>query len=252
MTSLPISLPDGFSPSIKAGDQVTSGQIIATRILNNDEIINIPKLLGIKRSHVKNVLKKSPGDLVKQGDIIAQKKSLLGTKSVALRSRVSGTILRYERDSGNLVIKTGASVNSDKENVISPVDGKAVLCNNNEIVLETNKEGIIGSKSVGGKGEGEVLVLLADDPYYLNTQTIGKIVVGESLTQEMLLKAIGIGVMGMIGTKVNDEDIELIQEKKFDMPILEITKESREQLIEWSGKKVFLDAESKSIVFLQL
>ena len=250
MTSLPISLPDGFIPSIQVGDQVAIGQIIATKQVRIEEIINIPRQLSLKRSQVKKVLKKIPGEEVMEGDIIAVKKSFFGTKNIILRSRVSGTVTRYERDSGNLVIKTGSSAPTDVENIISPVDGKAVLCNNREIVIDTDKNTITGNKAVGGKGEGVICKLETDDPYHLDSRTIGKIVLGGKFTREMLLKGIGIGVEGLVGTQINDEDLAHISEKNFQTPILEVTEQNLEKLIEWSGKKAFLDAQAKTIIFL--
>lgn len=250
MTSLPIQLPQGFIPSITQDDQVIVGQTIASKKGSDEEIINIPQALSIKRSSVKKVLKKSPGEQVTAGDIIALKKSLFGTKSILLKSRVSGIVTRYERDSGNLVIKTSSSTQSEVENLISPVDGKVILCNNREIVLDIDKNALIGSKATGGKGEGEVFRLEADDPYHLDARTIGKIVLGGKFEREMLLKGIGIGVAGLIGTEIQDEDIAHISEKNFQTPIIEITEQDLGKLIEWAGKKVFLDAKNKSIIFL--
>ncbi len=252
MTSLPISLPDGFIPSIQEGDQVAVGQVIAVKKINEEEIINIPQALSISRSAIGKVLKKNPGDRVIEGDIIALKKNLFGTKSIILRSRVSGTVLRYERDTGNLVIKPDSSASAEVENIISPVEGKAILCNNNEIVINTDKNTVIGNKSVGGEGEGELFRLEANDAYHLDARTIGKIVIGGSFTREMLLKGIGIGVIGIVGTEIKDQDIAHIIEKNFQTPIIEIIEQDMVKLTEWTGKKVFLDAQSKSIIFLHI
>jgi len=249
MVSLPISLQDGFIPSIKNGDQVVVGQVIASKTDSDEEKINVPKELAIARNKVKKVLKKSPGDEVKEGDIIAQKKSFLG-QTVTLRSRVSGTVTRYERDSGNLVIKTGVS--SEPDNLISPVDGIVSLCDNKQIVIDTEKNVLIAEKVVGEKGQGEILLLKTDDPYHLNTQAIGKIVVGGNLTREMLLKGIGIGVIGLIGSKISDEDLDYLTEKKFKTPVLRIDELSLKKIIEWEGKKAFIDPESYSVIFLSL
>ena len=119
MTSLPISLHDGFTPSVQTGDFIIVGQVIASKTGSDEEIINIPQQLSISRSSAKKVIKKNPGDKVEKGEIIARKKSLLGTKSITLRSAVSGTVTRYERDSGSLVIKTGLTTSSEPENIIS-------------------------------------------------------------------------------------------------------------------------------------
>lgn len=250
MTTLPIQLPNGFVPCVGVGDQITVGQVIAIKKTREEEIINIPKQLAIRLSQVKNVLKKIPGEGVSIGDILAVKKSFFRTKSIILRSRVSGTVTRYERDSGNLVIKTNSDTPPDIKNLISPVEGKVSICNNREIVIETDKNAIIGTKASGGKVTGDLYQLEADDPYHMDARTIGKIVIGGILTREMLLKGIGIGVAGLIGVQIEDDDIAHIEEKNFQTPIIQITKDDKNRLMEWKGKKVFLDAEAKSIIFL--
>ena len=75
MTSLPIEIPEGFIPLVTEGDIVTAGQIIAKKEAPQDEIVNILQGLNIPRKHAKKVLKKSPGERINPGDIIAIKKN---------------------------------------------------------------------------------------------------------------------------------------------------------------------------------
>src|SRR5438105_2270087 len=133
MTSLPVLLSKGFSPLVKSGDVVTVGQILAQNIYKDDVIINLPNDLAIPLAKVKKVLKKNPGDTLSEGEIIAVKKSFLGVHQDAIISRISGTILRYERDTGNLVIKTSYATLT--ENLLSPVDGTVALCDNEKIII---------------------------------------------------------------------------------------------------------------------
>ena len=249
MTALPINLPDGFSSSVKVGDKVTVGQTIASQSTFDEEIINIPKELSIKKSLVKKFLKKSPGEGIKVGDLIAEKKSLFGS-GIRITSSVEGTVARYERDTGDLVIKK--SKKSVFSNIISPVDGIVAICNNNQIVINADKNVLIGNNAAGVNGQGVVFILKKDDPYFLDSSTIGKIVVGESFTREMLLKGIGIGVLGIVGENINDIDIDYLNEKKFKIPVIKLDNKNLKTIIEWNAKKVFLNPELKSIIFLSL
>ncbi len=250
MTSLPILLPEGFVTSVNVGDQITIGQIIASNKGPTDEIINIPQALKVNRKQAKKAIRKIPGEFVNIGDIIASKKSLFGTKTLLLRSKVAGTVIRFERDSGNLVIKT-SSLSSTKD-IISPVDGIIQICDNREIIIDTNSDVVIGERAQGGKVTGEIYVLQADDPYHLDADAIGKIAVSKNITREMISKGIGIGTAGIIGVGIHDEDIDYLIEKNFQIPIVKIKDQDFEAIKNWSGKKVFMNPETKSIIFLHL
>ncbi len=250
MTALPILLPEGFLANVKADDQVVVGQVIASNKGPTDEIINIPKALGINRHQAKKTLKKIPGDLVNIGDIIAEKKSLFGTQKIVLRSKAAGTVTRFERDSGNLVIKT--SLTSSTKDIISPVDGIIAMCDNSEIVINTDKNVVVGEMAQGGRVTGEIHVLTEDDSYHLNANAIGKIAVSKNITREMISKGMGIGVGGMIGVGIEERDIEHLIEKKFQIPIIKIKEQDYNSIKQWSGKKVFMNPDSKSIIFLHI
>ncbi|HVF69533.1 MAG TPA: hypothetical protein VNA13_03125 [Xanthomonadales bacterium] len=250
MTSLPISLPNGFIASISVGDVINVGQVIASKTVPTDEIINVPKLLGVSLKHAKKIIKKIPGSAVIKGDILASKKSLFGTKTEVLRSKVNGTVTRFERDSGNLIIKTSSDTTS--KDIISPVDGTVTICNNREIFINTDKNVVIGVNANGDKVTGEIYVLQEEDSYHLNANAIGKIAVSRNFTREMILKGVGIGVAGIIGVGINDTDIEHLVEKKFRTPLIKIKEQDFKDIIQWKGKKVFLNPEAESIIFLQL
>lgn len=248
MTSLPISIPEGFLSSLKTGDRVSVGQVIASKQEPSDEIINIPKAFNVSRKQAKKLVKKIPGEAVAKGDILALKDSFFGTNKIALKSKVAGTVTRFERDSGNLVIKT--SSNLATKDIISPVDGTVAMCNNREIIVNTDKNVVIGVAGNGDKVSGEVYVLLEDDPYHLSAKAIGKIVVSKNFTREMILKGVGIGVAGIIGVGIDDKDIDHLIEKNFQTPLIKVSEQNFEIIKKWSGKNVFMNPETESIIFL--
>ena len=250
MTSLPINLPNGFMPRIKTGDNIVVGQVIASKNLEDSQVINIPQALNIKITRAKKVLIKAPGEEISKGDVIAIKSNLFGTKKTILKSNVEGTIIRYERNSGNLVVKTGR-INSE-EDIVSPIDGIIGMCDNDKILINTDRNFLSGSKSVGSETAGEIFFLEVDDMYRIDSGAIGKIIVGHNLNREILLKGIGIGSVGLIGTAINDEDIEHIREKNFTTPIIEIDEESIKRIMTGNVKKIFMDAKTKTVIFLSL
>lgn len=250
MTPLPISLPDGFTSKVNISDHVRVGQVIAAKNSSSEEIINIPSALSVTYRKAKKTLSKIPGEKVKKGDVLAVKKSFFGGNTV-LRSAVFGTVLRYERDSGNLVIKLSEAISAPAE-IISPVDGIIKVCDNREIVIDTEKNVIIGEDSVGDKAQGVVLLLQSSDPYLLNSSATERIVVGDKLSREMLVKGVGIGVAGLIGVEIADADLAHLAEKKFKTPVIKIDRKDYERLTEWRDKKVFLNPQSNSIILLSV
>jgi len=138
MTSLPIQLPEGFVTLIKEGETVTSGYILAKKDAPQDEMVNIMQGLNLSRRDAKKAIKKGPGERIAPGDVIAIKKTFFGKVKGRIISQISGTILRYERDTGNLFVRTDFTQSSLE--LISPVAGIISLCNNKDLIEVLNKE----------------------------------------------------------------------------------------------------------------
>lgn len=257
MTTLPIPLPQGFSVIVSPGDEVSAGQVIAHKLAPVEQIVNIPESLSISLSQVKKVMKKSPGDKVMPGDVIAVKKNFFGKQQASIISSIEGTVSRYERSTGNLAIRTDEKETANE--LISPVAGTIDLCNNKEIVIRTDKA-IAGGRVVSGQNnEGEIFILeesFSDKDstgvlFYLDNRAIGKVVLGGTLTRDVLIKGAGIGTAGFIGTNILDDDIYYLQEKNIPIPVMEIDIESMNKLKEQHGKKVLIDVQNRTVVFLQ-
>jgi hypothetical protein len=257
MPTLPFELPDGYKPLVKEGEKVTSGQVIAKSQGNVEEVVNIPEHLGVPLKNAGKYIEKEPGDLIEPGDIIAIKKNFFGKTKEVIVSEISGTILRYERDTGNLIVQNDEIV--DEGDIISPVDGVVELCNNKEIVVRTEKA-IGGTKVVSGtKSEGELFVLeesFSDSGtgnilFYLDSRAVGKIVLGHSFTRDVLIKGVGIGAAGFLAQSIADDDIAYLREKNVTMPVMALGEDSIKILKKKNGHKIILDAQSRTVIFLQ-
>ncbi len=157
MTSLPVILSSGVESIVKAGDIVNAGQIIAKKATRTDYIVNLAHEFSSSIEKVRKTLRKNPGDNVKEGDVLAVKKNFFNLSEEKLLSRVSGTILRYERDTGNLIISRIPQGNFP--DIVSPVDGTVSICDNDKIVISTDKDVYSGRKGSGGSVTGEVFIL---------------------------------------------------------------------------------------------
>jgi hypothetical protein len=255
MTALPIPLPDGYDTLVSVDDTVTAGQTLATPQKGDEEILDLPQMLNIPKEKVKHVLRKKPGDNVEEGDVIAQKKSFLGLDQDTVVSKVSGIITRYERFTGSLIIQT--STPSHTKKIVSPVDGKVTLCNNEQIVIQTPKHVVLGKNGWGSKRRARLFILEASFShgktnvlYHLDNHAIGKVVVGKKFTREMLMKGAGLGIKGIICLHIAPEDREYIQGREQSMPIIQVTDDGIKEVLTFQAAA--LDGELKTIVQLQV
>lgn len=254
MTSLPIDLPEGFIPTISNGDTVSVGKILAKKDAPLDEVINIMQALNVSRKDAKRILKKGPGERIAPGDVIALHKSFLGKVKGKITSQISGIILRYERDTGNLYVRTDITPSSLE--LISPVAGVVSLCNNREIQIETNDAYVSTGIALGSTGEGTLHILKesfdengSDNVlYYLDSRLEGKIVLVHTITRDLVIKGESIGVTGFLGVSIGDQEVDYLQKSGEKLPVLEIADELVIKLHAWENKNVIIDIANKAIV----
>lgn len=261
MTSLPITLHPSAEPVVKVNDEVKIGQTIALKTSRNEFIIDLVNDLSVSPDQARKILLKRPGEDIARGEVIAVLKKLLGLQEEKLVSRVTGKFVRYDRDSGKMFIETGQP--SRVSNIISPVDGIVTMCNNDTIVIDTRNFVFGGTRGAGGKTTGEIFILsdtLPDDPsaltseitkyYTLDFNAVDKIIIGRDISHDLLIKSIGMGVKGIIGASIDDTDIEYIKRRKLNVPVLEVEPGTLEEIKKWKTKKIYMNAQERTIIFL--
>jgi len=254
MTVLPIELPDGFIPSVSQGDTVISGQILAKKEVPQDETVNIMQGLSLSRKEAKKALKKGPGEKIYPGDVIAAKKNIFGKVKAQIVSQISGIVLRYERDTGNLHVRTDYEPSSLQ--IISPVAGKITLCNNKEIRIETENALVSTGIALGETGEGTLFVLKesfdedgSDNAlYYLDSRAEGKIVFVNTISRDIIIKGDSIGAAGFLGVSIAEEEVDYIQKRGIKLPVLEVIDEYISPLHSWENRKIKVDVVSKAVI----
>lgn len=257
MPTLNFDLPENYYVLVKEGSPVEAGQILAKSQGTVEEFVNIPEHLDVPVKNVGKYLWVAPGDTIAVGDVIAEKKNFFGKVKSAIVSEINGTVLRYERDTGNLIVSNDDV--ADQGDIISPVDGTVELCNNKEIVVRTDKA-LTGTRVVSGtKSEGELFVLeesfseagAGNVLFYLDSRAVGKIVLGDILTRDVLIKGVGIGTAGFLAKSISDDDIAYLRERNIEMPVMEIDADSIESLRKKHGQKILVDAKTRTVLFLQ-
>lgn len=271
MTSLPINISSGFTILVKVGDSVSTGDILAKKEVIADVEINLAEAFSVNPKKVKKYLKKNPGDSIEEGETIASKSKLFGMKEEKIISHIRGTISKYDRNSGKLSVilqVKDEEAGGNFQEIVCPIDGTIELCDNGssepiragQILIRTDKNVLVGVLGTGEIVEAEIYLLEEDERkpedvvvqlHHLDTKIIDKILLGGVFDRDVLIKAIGMGVKGVVGVVIRDVDIEYINSRSLGAPIVVIESKDLPQLIKWNGKKVFMNGNGKTILLLK-
>ncbi len=258
MISLPILLPDGFIPLVTVGDQISIDTILAEKKESKDIIVNISHAFFLPPKKVANFVKKNPGDKVSPGDMLAYKKGPLGIKGEYIQSEVSGTVLSYDNESGELHIRLSAdhADQASKAAIISPIDGIVSLCNNEKIVIDTERDVIVGLQGNGNTTQGELVVIAGEaqsqgiELHQIDAALSGKIIFSPAFSRDALIKAVGIDVLGIISVSIDPNDYTHLMEKHITTPVIGISAADYDKLLSHHHKTVLVDGLAKSIILL--
>lgn len=267
MTSLPVLIPVGFEIVVKKGDVVAVNDVLARKTTSSDtsssrtspsEIsLDLAEELGVNPSKVRSMLRVAPGDGLHKGDVIAERSRTLGLKADKLISELEGTIVRFERSNGILVIAVEGIVSSEKqaevldETVLSPLAGTISVCHNDSLVIDSKDDGLIGSKGIGGIGQGEIAILEKKDGSLLGAditaECSGKVLLVQDISREALAKANAVDVAGIIALHVADEDLEYMVIKRLSVPVIEVSEPIMKKIKKDKSISVTLHGEMKTI-----
>ena len=257
MTSLSVPLKDGFTAKVKVGDKVLSGQVIAEkRRSGTDHEIHLRKVLNIPPEKISKHLLKRPGDKVDEGTIVAEKKGALGMGSRKAVSPVSGTVFKFDEETGILLVRS--TEESQNEDIFAPVDGEVKVCDNEQITIESDektqeKKEVSTTNSLGkGKTEAQIFAIEKDDVSLvdISLDVEKKIVVGKNFDRESVAKSLGLGAAGIIAQSIDNEYLGDLKRRMVNTPILILGKEEVEKFIKKDGEKIIIDMEKKRAALL--
>jgi len=250
MTLLPVLLPEGYVLKVSANDKLTAGQTIAEKRMNGiEKVIHLSQIFNLSPKDILKVLKKNLGDGILKGDILAEKKNGLGVGSKKIISEFSGTIIRIDEGSGDLIIRE-AGQEEKVETLISPVDGMVDVCDNEKILIKTNKDAILAEDGLGNEKEGELLYFEDAGEEILSKEIEEKIILAKTIDRVAVFKAIGLDAGGIITEDLENMDFVDLTEKRIDMPVMIVSGEDFKKLVKANRKMVYLGGKDKSIVIL--
>ena len=236
MTKLPVPIPSGFEVKVKEGQKVSEKEILAEDTEDNSSQarIKVSAGLSISPEKAKKLLKKNPGDKIEESDLIAEVSSFLQKKAII--SKIDGTFLRFDENSGEIIVKTEKA---KSQGILSPISGKVSKIEEGKIEIETESEAVSAEKGTGERAEAEIYFILKLD-------ISGKIVLVRKIGREAMAKALGMGAVGVVAVEVSDQTLDEFSAKNIKNPIVQVSEGNLGFLK--TAKKVIMDGQSKIII----
>lgn len=248
---LPIDLPSGFLPTIKLAEKVEAGSVIAEKIQEiKEEVFNISGQAGVSPKKVIKILKKNLGDSIEEGDVLAVKKGFFGIGKKKIKSPFTGTLVRFEEDSGNLVIKAGHKLESP-EVIKAPLEGIVKETSQGKIVLTVKKDAIIAKLSIGESARGQLETINKEEVDFddLPKNAKDKVLLVKKIKRAAVFKAMAMGTKGIITTTFNEQDFDELRSSVKE-PLFIISEENYSKALKFNGKEVYLDSGNKAVILL--
>lgn len=197
---------------VKKGDFVKHDDIIAAaEIPGILYTVKAASILGIPSNEITKAALLPIGTDIKKGDIIAKHKAFFGLIKSECKSPYSGTLEMISEVTGNM----GIRLTSTKIQLNAYIDGiVAEELNGDGIVIESFGSLIQGIFGIGGEKHG-IMKVLAKSPHdiisheEINSSHRGAIlVVGASISIELIRKANALGVVGIVAGAMPDQNIQ--------------------------------------------
>lgn len=251
--SITLSLFPGVKLKVNKNQKTQEGQVIAQRKASSQvKSYHLAKLIEVPPSKAIKFLIKKLGQKVEEGELVAQKKSFLGSDERFI-APISGT-LDSLTDDGVLKIKREIS---EKE-IKSPFAGIISEISQNSVSLSFAALEIKGSWGDGGKATGYLFVIEdeGDDLLSLDGSFQKQIVTLQgSFSKGLWYKAASLGAVGFVAGSLARESLKKLIEKEEDsLPLVilgeddRISQEIWKELKKASGRMILIDGKQKRIL----
>ena len=196
---------------VEVGSAVKAEDVVAKADLpGNVQLVNIANLLSVTPNEIEENMLKSPTDKVSKDEIIASTKGLFGLFKSHARSPIDGVIESISDVTGQVILREPPI----PVEVKAYLDGKVTdIVPNEGVTVESYGTYIQGIFGIGGETIGNLDVVVNSPNDILTTEHIlpehkDKILVGGSfISNETIMKAVEIGVKGVIAGGIDDGDL---------------------------------------------
>lgn len=205
------TLPIAGDVLVQAGDRVHAKDIIArTTQPGNIYPVNLANQLGISAGDVPVAMQHQVGDEITEGELLAISNGIFGLFRNSCNAPISGTIESMSNITGQVILR-GQSIPVE---VDAFVDGTVVeILPAEGASIESNAAFLQGIFGIGGEAYGPLRVVTSQPdedltPEHLSDDLRGAIIVGGSrIHGDTVQAAREIGVSGIIGGGIDDQDL---------------------------------------------
>ena len=204
-------LPIPGEVTVEAGAKVQPHQVVARTFLPGKvEIVNVASKMGVDQSDVPGAMLKKEGDRVRQGEVIAEAKSLFGLLTSRATATLEGTVESVSGVTGQVVLRGPPQ----PIEVDAYIEGRVLeVVPDQGVVVESSGTLIQGIFGIGGEATGEIAMVSSSPREVLDEDSLsadlqGRVVVGGSLvTGAALEKAVQLGIRGVVAGGFHDQDL---------------------------------------------
>jgi len=217
------ALPIEGEVLVQVGDTVDFDTVLArTEIPGNAEFLNVSETLGVDPGDIYEFMLKGVGDRFEEGELIAKTIAFWGLIKKFVYAPFSGQIESVSGLSGQVIIRE----DDIPIQIDSYIKGRVTkVLPKKGAVIETTAAFIQGIFGIGGENHGEIVVAVSSPDEVLTEDKVlsehkGKVIVGGSLvTSGAFLKAVEIGVKGIVAGGIDVEDLIRILEEDIGVAI---------------------------------
>lgn len=202
-----VSFAEGTKLGCKKGDLVNEDEVLVQTAPKGEvKEYDLSQILGVSPKKVKKYLACSLGAKIHPDQILAEKKAFF--RSVIFKSPVNG-VLEALTEKGVLKIQ----MTGEKIDIPSPVKGKVEKITPSLLMIKFPALVLKGSKSFGEERWG-TLRLVGEKKKRAEIGDLGRedkgkiIVVAGEISQALFHKAEALGVVGLVGGQLKEEETE--------------------------------------------
>ncbi len=236
-----IKFPVGSKILVKTGDKIAENQILAKIDCRRVESINLLNFFGkFNDNKIKQLNQKLKGVWVNSGELMCLTGGVFPKK---ICFPMSGNFLEID-EFGYLKIEVKEG--SQKE-IVAPIDSLVSKIETDKLILEFRAKEFKGKRLVEGKTWGEGKLEIINDMKDLTFKLKNNILLTQNLSNNFLLKAEVVGVVGIVtDIEVNEDELTT------RLPVLKLDKEIWRELLKYQGhiQKMLLNSRLERLLLV--
>ena len=204
-------LPVAGEVLVQVGQSVAHDTVVArAELLGDIETIRLADRMQLDPDELAGKVRVEPGDVVENGQLLAESPGIFGLFRSEVRSTVEGTVEFFTEATGHLGVRRPPTHLEAK----AYVAGRVVDVEEGQgVSIESRGAFIQGIFGVGGERHGEIRMMVESPDRSLMAGSIdgparGKVLIGGACTDhDALRKAAEMGAAGVVVGGINDRDL---------------------------------------------